>query len=704
MPIGPEKALPLPAGFDDVDSYVDSLLHFGTSSWLLQTLCGGVHILDFFTRDPDIYSQILPQDWRDWFEKQEDIMPILDLLMRDDLGVHLQSASGCDGGENVKTCWQGGPPPASLVEYIADVRRHLLDRRFEPLQAPPPTKPDVRMHKHGITLQIAVGMKDKKVHEVDNFARYVDRLTADIAASKSRNITHLVDFGSGQNYLGRALASEPYNKHLIAVESKPHNIEGSKIKDMRAQRSRKPVVIVNKKAHRTERYGLNARNGYKKGETPKPLREGLAESASPITEPTPNVAPEHAKMYKEASDRGQSATDLTRGPVRAKLDIPQEGKGTTQYVAHRIEDGDLSVVIDQIVDTDQLPDATKDMSSLAITDSILAETKAQEPNLMTISLHSCGNLLHHGLRTLTLNPKVSAVCMIGCCYNLVTERLSPPSYKLPSLRSNHPRLISTSNARDPHGFPMSTRLATYKMPPLDLPKHILTNPAMTDGIDDISSLPRGEGINLNITARMMAVQAPQNWGPADSDAFFTRHFYRALLQRIFLDLDLIPAPIPTAYTMCFSKDTPAHDRASQNRPPRSPAGSGSGGDPIIIGTLKKAAYASFVSYVRAAGEKLAGTLTAYDHHSAPNPAIATGLAALTDEAILDYERRYAHRKRQLSVVWSLMAYSAGVVEAIMVVDRWAWLREQECVGEAWVVPVFDYALSPRNLCVVGVKK
>ena len=77
---------------------------------------------------------------------------------------------------------------------------------------------------------------------------------------------------------------------------------------------------------------------------------------------------------------------------------------------------------------------------------------------------------------------------------------------------------------------------------------------------------------------------------------------------------------------------------------------------------------------------------------------------MSDEEIADYEDRFRKRKKDLSVIWSLMAFSAGVVEAAIVVDRWLWLREQEEVKEAWVEAVFDYRLSPRNLVVVGIKR
>lgn len=80
----PDQPLPLPPEFTDADTYVDSLLHFGTSCTLLRTLCGGIHINDFFNRDPDLYTQVLPQEWREYFKSAE-IFELLDLLMREDL-------------------------------------------------------------------------------------------------------------------------------------------------------------------------------------------------------------------------------------------------------------------------------------------------------------------------------------------------------------------------------------------------------------------------------------------------------------------------------------------------------------------------------------------------------------------------------------------------------------------------------------------
>ena len=68
-----------------------------------------------------------------------------------------------------------------------------------------------------------------------------------------------------------------------------------------------------------------------------------------------------------------------------------------------------------------------------------------------------------------------------------------------------------------------------------------------------------------------------------------------------------------------------------------------------------------------------------------------------------YEQDYGYAKKQLAVIWSLMAFSAGVVESVIAVDRWLYLKEQPCVGRAWVEVVWEYGWSPRNLCVVGIR-
>lgn len=610
------QSLPLHPGFPNSEAYVKSLLEFATSNELFQRLCGGVHILDFFTKEPDLYSSILPDEWRNWFFLHK-ISDILDILMREDLDRFQETKSlqsSLDQFKGVDFKWRGHPsPPASLLEYIQIIRLHCLDRTFDAQHKNRFKRAAVQ--KVPLSHNVSVGMKPKKIHEVENFAKYIDNLSSEIALTTCHNVTHLVDFGSGQNYLGRALASSPYHKSVIAIESKLHNIDGAKTMDILAKLTSKEKIMRNKKLYRTE----------------VGSKSSCLESSS-VT-----------KTSFSSTPGGHTSADAVSTVQK---------DGGIRYIEHLIQDGDLSTVVDQI------QEAGTKLRDLALSrnpesmESKTAKEHAPNPQLMVISLHSCGNLVHHGLRSLILNPFVKAVAMVGCCYNLVTERLAPSTQKLPNLRSFSPRLNRTSSECDPQGFPMSERLANFKF-------------------------TQDEGVRFNITARMMAVQAPQNWTALDCESFFTRHFYRALLQRIFLDRGIVGKP-------------------EQEKNGVSPRGWTGAGQPILIGSLRKSCYKSFVAYVHGALAKLVDD-------SKRGQEFARLLTKITDEELLKYEQTYQEKKQELSIAWSLMAFSAGVVESIIVVDRWLYLREQAEVKDCWVEAVFDYKHSPRNLVVVGIK-
>ena len=596
--------MPFPTHFVDVDQYIRSMLCLITSSELFQHICGGVHILDFITQEPDLYEALLPEGWRQFFDCH-DMADILDLLLREDLNLFVEPDLYVENTYK-KSEWRKGPtPPVSLVEYVRDIRQHSLDRTLHQYDTSG-SSGSSQLARH-----IAVGMNAKKIHEVSNLARYVDNLSSELSSKYSCQISQLVDFGSGQNYLGRALASPPYGRRVIALESKPLNIDGARNMDITAKLVKKEVVMRNKKQHRSRLQGSNSTQ----------------------------------KKVENAPDK-QSALPNHDTPSPASGKSSSDQESNIQYIETVIHNGNLSSTLSQI---------NQPSSS-----SSLKPSTTQPPNLMVISLHSCGNLLHHGLRSLTLNPSVRAVAMVGCCYNLLAERL-PPLRGPPStnLRVPNARLTQTSSTSDPHGFPMSERFCEYKH-------------------------SNGTGIRFNITARMMAVQAPHNWTQADCNSFFTKHFFRALFQRILLDKGIIDGP-----GTVHSEDIKGrHDPEGVERSGRK--------EPVILGSLRKPAYASFLTYVRAAISKL----SASPSHGV---LVAEHLDNLTDEEVHSYEAKYAHKKKQLSIVWSLMAFSAQVVESAIVVDRWSWLREQEDVKEAWVENVFEYGISPRNLVVCGVK-
>ncbi|RDA90326.1 hypothetical protein CP533_6008 [Ophiocordyceps camponoti-saundersi (nom. inval.)] len=586
--MGPAEPLPYSAAFSSADEYVYSLLSFAHSNETFQILCGGVHILDFFTMEPGLFHTALPAEWHPFLLSCE-TMRLLDLLVRDDL-------DELDFGDGVPK------PPASLVRYIQTIRGLSLRREFDATDPKLPALPR----------SVAVGMKPKKIHEVTHFADYVQRLADDIQCEGG--VSHVIDFGSGQNYLGRTLASDPYNRRVIAIEGRETNVAAAQGLDRLAGMAVKQKVMRNKKLWNKV---LEVR-GPDKAKDPEALAEAIKQVA------------------------GTEAFDFRPVEQLASEFRDEDGRGHVQYVSGRLDSGHLNDVVAAI-------DGWKD---------------GQKPRLMAVSIHSCGNLSHHGIRSLVLNPEMRAVAMIGCCYNLMTERLGPPSYKhpylRPSLQAINGRVVAESAKHDPSGFPMSRMFCSHG----------------------------GDGMRLNITARMMACQALPNWTQNESEAFFTRHFYRAILQRIFLDRGVVSCVRHRQESSSSSSTTSPSESSPFN----------TSTNPVTIGSLSKRCYTSLRAYVRGAVEKL--TIGGGEKQYAS--VLGAKMNGLTDEEVDAYEMAYLPRRRELCVVWSLMAFSAMVVESLIVTDRWMFLVEQtDIVERAWVEAVFDYRQSPRNLVVVG---
>ncbi|ERT02237.1 hypothetical protein HMPREF1624_00535 [Sporothrix schenckii ATCC 58251] len=698
----PERSLPYADDFASADDYVEQLLHYVASTPVFQVLCGGVHIMDFYTTEPGLFYSVVPADWQP-FLLDRTPMELLDFLLRDDVDASVAAMSSSGGRV---------PPPPSLVHYVHDVRRFSLRRNLPPATAAAATTAK-------LPRKITMGMNVKKIHEVTQFSEYVDRLADALSGDMPTTpITHLVDVGSGQNYLGRALASKlrasggesrRLRRGVVAVESKGHNIAGAKGLDMMTGVMAAPVrPMRNKKLYQQQllsQKGAAAkqtdkvRNRVAKLEREKVEKDGDDENEGEVgdegggsdrgevdptgpseqtaaTVPKPTIVADMRSRNEIAAEayaqiqQNQNQKQSQKDKDRAMAD---EADNLIQYVEGRLENGDLSHVLAQVQ-----PLRQENENGESEKDSILSSPSS----FLTVSIHSCGNLSHYGLRALELNPAVRAVAIVGCCYNLLTERLGPPTYKVPGMQRRptlqpvNGRVVREEERRDPEGFPMSERFAKY------------TPEADAD-----------EGIRFNITARMMACQAPANWTEAESEAFFTRHFYRAILQRIFLDRGVLQR--------VRLGDTAKSDSAPGDE-------SDTAVTPVIVGSLRKACYASLPAYVRGAVAKMAAQGNGYGaassaENAAVNAAVAEKMAGLTDADLEEYNARFggnARRRRELSAVWSLMAFSAGVVESAIVADRWQYLRELQARGlvrDCWVESVFSYDQSPRNLVVVGIR-
>lgn len=80
--------------------------------------------------------------------------------------------------------------------------------------------------------------------------------------------------------------------------------------------------------------------------------------------------------------------------------------------------------------------------------------------------------------------------------------------------------------------------------------------------------------------------------------------------------------------------------------------------------------------------------------------------AITDEEAIEFEAhaRLQGYDRQLVIVWTLRILLAPIIETIILVDRWMYLKESLPDAHVWMWPLFDKVASPRNVVIAGLKK
>lgn len=319
----PDRKLPYTSAHSTVEEYVENLLRFITSSDMLQTLCGGIHVLDFLIGEPDLYETVLPLEWREWLSGL-DVSDILDLLMRENLNPLLNQFP-CeqtprefltidDYVKSEDVGWRGKKaPPYHLLQYIRNIRSLTLDHTYTPTRNISNTP--------SLSRRLSVGMSIKKAHEVANYAAFLDDLSSQIANTYPHRITHIIDFGSGQNYLGRTLASPAYSKDVVAIESRRSNIDGAKVMDVMASLAKKEIIMRNKKAFRS-RAKEATEGGDKRNQSGGIQDRNVGDG---LNKPPKTISTEESKV---------------------------KGGGKIKYVEYRILNGDLSSIIEPYLNSE----------------------------------------------------------------------------------------------------------------------------------------------------------------------------------------------------------------------------------------------------------------------------------------------------------------------------------------------------------------
>ncbi|KAH7300374.1 hypothetical protein KP509_24G059200 [Ceratopteris richardii] len=219
--------------------------------------------------------------------------------------------------------------------------------------------------KPNISNVLKQGMNAKKLHEVEILSGVISRVFAEAHA------THVVDVGAGQGYLAQVLAFE-YGLPVVALDASSHHADVTSRRSARIEKhyaacSRKANSSLNTKDHLTRKGPQTATFCVMSGCSGKELQHFLSTLAT-----------------EESSDLGNNATDRKDDNNAFSL-----AKGS---------------------------DIIKPNESSGV-------VKQAQRSYILAGLHACGDLSAAVLKTYTMCEEVKAVVIVGCCYNLLTERL-----------------------------------------------------------------------------------------------------------------------------------------------------------------------------------------------------------------------------------------------------------------------------------------
>ena len=224
-------------------------------------------------------------------------------------------------------------------------------------------------------------------------------------------------------------------------------------------------------------------------------------------------------------------------------------------------------------------------------------------NWMVVGLHCCGDLSVSMIKGFCKrkNSRTKALFSVGCCYQLLSES----EYFEPNV-----------------GFPMSLK-----------PKLL----------------------NLGICRKMLACQPPYKMLNLNYFKESIRKlFYRAVLQKILVDFEIIPKNEEFGVTMRREKK-------------------------LAIKKMGAEDYKTFVQYCKAALKKL-------------------GVEDAERIGIEEYYETYECCYKQIAVVWTLRAMMGNILEGAILSDRLEFVQEAGLKGS--LEPVMDPTISPRNMALI----
>ncbi|KAL5079102.1 hypothetical protein RYX36_007523 [Vicia faba] len=289
------------------------------------------------------------------------------------------------------------------------------------------------------------------------------------------------------------------------------------------------------------------------------------------------------------------------------------------------------------------------------------------PPTVLAGLHACGDLSVIMLKTFLDCRDVKAVVSIGCCYNLLSEETS-------------------RDGESQCGFPMSHAV-------------------------------RSTGLSLGKSARDLACQSAERWRSLDMHAGihnFELHTFRAAFQMVLSKY----YPKVVMSTPSIGRKGKALRRQNQRRytglelhlkgsachmRQSFPAESKTGG--TFGSASENQTLPGEISSNESAGCEGTKTDNSFENFE---KFCQSGLSHLGIKRSNDVNLQSIWKEAEpfadlVGPYWSLRAALGPLLETLILLDRLLFLQEQGSVLEAYLLPIFDPNISPRNVAIIAKK-
>ncbi|KEH38366.1 protein RRNAD1 isoform X3 [Medicago truncatula] len=295
------------------------------------------------------------------------------------------------------------------------------------------------------------------------------------------------------------------------------------------------------------------------------------------------------------------------------------------------------------------------------------------PSTVLAGLHACGDLSVIMLKTFLGCRDVEAVVSIGCCYNLLSEE-------------------SIGDGESQCGFPMSHAV-------------------------------RSTGLSLGKSARDLACQSAERWRSLDMHAGihnFELHAFRAAFQMVLSKY----YPEVAISTPSIGRKGKALRRRNQRRSAESDSKLHLKGStcntrqnfPAGVPAESKAegTFGSASETQTLSGEISSNESAEYEGIKIDNKFsnfenfCQSGLSHLGLKHSHDVSLQGTWKEVEpfsdlIGPYWSLRAALGPLLETLILLDRLLFLQEQGNALEAYLLPIFDPNISPRNVAIIAKK-